>query len=516
MKEDLWSMISSSWNDFHNHDAWICRLEKGGERRVSYLDLHKAVLNLAADLRQRGVGKGDQIGVMAPNGPEWTVAALAVWKLGGVVTPLHIGNSEHEIEMQVQATSPKFILSHQRAYSDEDIAIPIESAGPLNEREAEIATDIDPSDQAIAVYTSGSTGTPKVVKLSHGNLCSNALAGAALVPVDQSDRILALLPFSHAMGLTANLSLGLYRGATLVAPRVLAAQEIILAMKENQISILVAVPRLFRNIMLGMEKKFAAASPLLRAYVGLVRSSPLFIRKHINAPLRKNLGGNLKCWLSGGSRLDPEIKQYFLDLGISLRQGYGLTETSPAICVQDHFDMAMESVGKPLQHIEVKIVDPQPDGSGELICRGPNIMLGYTDDEYTREVMNGEWFHTGDLATIDNEGNVVLTGRKKRLIVTEAGKNVYPDELETLLERDPRIKEAAVLEIDMRPVAIISTDEAPAEQVARDALKSFNALVSGHNRISRFALINELPRTPLGKIALHKLPQFFQENEFKR
>jgi long-subunit acyl-CoA synthetase (AMP-forming) len=173
----------------------------------------------------------------------------------------------------------------------------------------------------------------------------------------------------------------------------------------------------------------------------------------------------------------------------------------------------MESVGKPIENVEVRINAPDENGSGELLVRGPNVMLGYTDDKYTQDVIRDGWFHTGDIARIDDDGHIILTGRSKRLIVTESGKNVYPEELETMLERDPRVKEAAVLELDMRPVAVLvlAGDDPRAE--ASRILREYNKLVSGHNQISRFALIEELPRTPLGKVALHKLPMFFRDNE---
>ncbi len=496
--------------------AWLCRLGKGKERTFSYAEIYKAALNIAADLRRRGIKKGEKVGVMAPNGPEWTAAALAVWKIGAVLTPVHVGNSEHEITLQLEATRPTLILYHQRAVSDSNIPISLDVDGPINEREAEFEAPASGHDEALAIYTSGSTGNPKIVRLSHKNMVTNVIGASKLANPGPEDRFLALLPFSHAMGLTGNMLLALYVGSTLVAPRVLAAAEILEAMEQNQITILVAVPRLFRNIMLGLEKRFASASPLLRAYVGFVRVSPLVIRQHINAPIRKHFGGDLKCWLSGGSRLDPEIKKYFLDLGISLRQGYGLTETSPAVSVQEHFDNVMDSVGKPIENVDVRIDKPDENGCGELLVRGPNIMLGYTDEEYTREVMDGDWFRTGDIGRIDAQGNITLTGRSKRLIVTESGKNVYPEELETLLERDPTVKEAAVLEIDMRPAAVFAMEGDQPHEEARRVLKEFNTLVSSHNKISRFALIEELPRTPLGKIALHKLPGFFQQNEVAR
>ncbi len=516
MMQNIWRLISASLTADPGQSGWICRLAGGKERIVRYDELYKAALNLAAQLRGLGVEPGDRIGLMAHNGPEWTVAALAVWKVDAVLTPIHVGNSDHEIAVQVAATEPRFILSHQRAFADTDVPIVLDAAGPVNEREAELEPARGDDDEAVAIYTSGSTGNPRIVRLSHGNLVSNVTASAKLAEPTREDRFLALLPFSHAMGLTGVNLLALHVGSTLVAPRVLAAAEILAAMRENRISILVAVPRLFRNIMLGLEKRLAEGSPLLRAYAAAVRASPMFLRRHINAPIRKQFGGHLNCWMSGGSRLDPTIKKYFLDLGISLRQGYGLTETSPVVSAQRHFDRNLDSVGQVIEGVEVRIREPDADGCGELLVRGPNVMLGYTDEAYTAEVIRDGWLHTGDIARINEDGHIVLTGRSKRLIVTESGKNVYPEELETLLERDPRVKEAAVLELDARPAAVLVVEGDDARELAREVVRGFNKMVSGHNQISRFALIDELPRTPLGKIALHKLPVFFRDNEVVR
>jgi long-subunit acyl-CoA synthetase (AMP-forming) len=176
----------------------------------------------------------------------------------------------------------------------------------------------------------------------------------------------------------------------------------------------------------------------------------------------------------------------------------------------------LDSVGQPLENVEVRIDNPGPDGCGELLVRGPNVMLGYTDPRFTAEVIRDGWFHTGDIGRIDTRGNITLTGRSKRLIVTESGKNVYPEELETMLERDSRVKEAAVLELDMRPAAVLVLDGEDKAAAGREVLRDYNARVSSHNQIARFALIDELPRTPLGKVALHKLPQFFRDNEAPR
>ncbi|MEA3291709.1 MAG: AMP-binding protein [Pseudomonadota bacterium] len=514
MSSDLWSLLDPSLTRNARRTAWVCR-ERKNRREVSYGQLREAALHIASELRELDVEPGDVVGVTAPNGPEWTVAALATWKLGACLAPIHIGNSYHEIGQQVAAVAPSAMLVHdcKREMFDNPRDIVIEADPARVREEAAIAPAAEAGETAMRIYTSGSTGNPKVVRLSHRNLVSNAEAVAGIGRFNRDDRFISLLPFSHAMGLTANLTVPLYAGARIVAPRVIAAGEILLTLEQEHISVVVAVPRLFRNIMLGLEKRFAEGGEGLRRYRAVLKKLPVPLRRRLNAPLRKKFGGRIKYWVSGGSHLDGRISRYYHNLGLPLRQGYGLTETSPVVSLQDDFDSAVESVGKPIEGVEVKIHQPDAGGSGELWLRGPNVMLGYDDPEQTSEVMQDGWFKTGDIARLDEAGRIVLTGRKKRLIVTDAGKNVYPEELETLLERDPVVKEAGVLEAELRPVAVLAMDGDDPEAEARRVLKDFNELVSPHNRIQRFALMDELPRTPLGKMALQQLPEVFAANE---
>lgn len=515
--ENLWLFVAPSFKKHKKRVAWLVREGKKQKRRVSYADLEKAALTIAALLRSDGVGEGDVVGVTAPNGPEWTAATLAAWKVGAKVAPIHIGNSEAEIKAQVEAINPKAMLGFNTIQlTDNQHLISLEIDEEAVKAERDIPVPNDSNAIALLIYTSGSTGNPKVVKLSHQNLGCNALAAMNEFPANASDRFISLLPLSHAMGITATMTIPFYAGARIVVPRVIAASEILATISEEQISIVVAVPRLFRNIMLGLDKKFSEAGAGLRIYRKLLEKLPLSMRTKFNAPIRKKLGGTIKCWVSGGSHLDGKITEFYHKLGIPLRQGYGLTETSPLQCVQKEFDEAYDSVGKPVLWSDVKILNPDDLGRGELLCRGPNLMLGYNDDNQTEEVMMDGWFKSGDLARIDSEGRVFLTGRSKRLIVTDAGKNVYPEELETLLERDPRLKEAGVFELKQKPVVVMAMEGDDPVEVARDVLKVFNNFVSSHNQIMRFAIVDELPRTPLGKIALQVLPEVFSSHEVKK
>ncbi|MEJ2177575.1 MAG: class I adenylate-forming enzyme family protein [Gammaproteobacteria bacterium] len=515
MPSNLWSLIEPSLRRYAEHNAWICR-QRDGNREVKYRQIHDAALCTAHDLRAAGVEQGDTVGITAPNGPEWTVAALAAFRIGSPIAPIHIGNSEHEIQAQIAAVNPKVMLVHESELEHHSkIAIKLQSdREKISVETTQNAAD-DPSSVAARIYSSGSTGNPKVVKLSHCYIASNVLAAVNLESFNAEDKFISLLPFSHAMGITGNVNLPYYVGATLVSPKVLAANEILATLQEEKVSVVIAVPRLFRNVMLGMEKKFASGGKGLVLYRKLLKSMPKNMRRYLNAPVRSKLGGNIKIWVSGGSHLDGRISRYYHDLGLPLRQGYGLTETSPLSCVQDNFDDAVESVGRPIEQVEVKIVDPDENGNGEVWIRGPNVMLGYEDEAQNKEALQDGWFKTGDIATLDAKGRVTLTGRSKRLIVTEAGKNVYPEELETLLERDPMVKEAGVLEAEMKPVCILSMEGNDPASEARRVLKDFNRLVSKHNQITRFAIIDELPRTPLGKMALQELPHLFQQFEIK-
>ena len=517
MSDDIWTIINEALLRTPEHTAWVRRGKGGARELFSYATIRDYALRLAGALRSRGVVAGDIVGVVGPNGPEWGVAALAVWRLGAAVAPIHVGNSAADVAAQNRALNPKLVLTHSSPHE-----FPDEMPVALASLEEPPLTDTDPqrdsasNREAARIYTSGSTGNPKMVRLSHRNISSNFRAASKLADIDAGDRFLSLLPLSHAMEMTGGMLMPLYCGASIILPRVLAAAEILEAIEQERISIVIAVPRLYRNIMHGLEKRFHQAGPMLKWYRRILAASPLPLRRMLNWPIRRRFGGRIKAWVSGGSRLDPEISEYFRRLGLSLRQGYGLTETSPLVSLQEDFDPVLDSVGRAVDGVDVKIHNPDTDGSGELWIRGPNVMLGYVDEAQTGDAMDGDWYKTGDIGRVDAVGNIILTGRSKRLIVTEAGKNVYPEELEVLLERFEIVKEAAVLERDARPVAIFALDNDDPEAVARDLIKQFNATTSAHNQITRYAIVEQLPRTPLGKVAISKLDDVFSEFEVNR
>lgn len=517
MTHDLWEVLAPRLRSNKSNVAWTRRLKSQAPVQFTYGDIYDGALHMAHRIRQYGVSRGDTVALLGPNGPEWGVGALAVWKVGAVLAPVHIGNSEGDIRNQLAVLNPKLILAHEPGTKLNGVDYPvhdIEVSAELAESESVESLNGLNHEECLRIYTSGSTGTPKIVRLSHANISSNFIACSKIVAIDKNDRFLSLLPLSHTFELVGGMLLPLYCGASIVLPKVLTAQEVLEAMKEERVSVVLAVPRLFRNIKQGMEKKFREGSFLLRGYVALLGALPLGLRCVLNAPLRKKLSPNLRYWVSGGNRLDPSIARFFRKLGISLRQGYGLTETSPVICVQEAFPANFDSVGYAIEGVEVSIDEPDELGSGEVLVRGHNVMLGYTDETLTREIMQDDWLRTGDIGRIDASGNLSLTGRLKRVIITEAGKNVYPEELETLLERYEGVKEAGIIDIDQRPAVVFAMDDPTKNgSKAKEILKDFNAKTSPHNQIVRCAVIEDLPKTPLGKTALTKLRDEFEAHE---
>lgn len=510
-QKHLWGFIDQAIRRRGDGLLWVERLPKDERRATSYAAIKRRALAISRDLREAGVGEGDHVAILASNGPDWGAAAFAAWRLGAVITPLHTGNSDEELRTQHDSLAPKCTLfkgSHRNLPAAMEIHDREEAEDDFS------APRLQPDSEAARIYTSGTTGNPKIVRLSHDNILSNLRGAARLdIPISHKDRFLSLLPLSHAMEMTGGLLLPMYHGSTIVVPRLIAAGEILDAMNEEKITLMIAVPRLFRNIMLGMEKKFAGGSAVLRAYVELVRRSPGWLSKVINAPIRRKFGGGIRCWLSGGSRLDPEITRYFRTMGFPLIQGYGVTECGPVVSVQSMHDPRLDSVGEPLYGMKVRIHEPNASGDGELWVRGPNLMLGYVDEKQTQGAMQDGWYNTGDIARLVDGGKIVLTGRSKRLIVTEAGKNVYPEDLEIMLEKHPMLKEAGVVEVDMAPAAVLAIDGPDEADKAEDIIKDYNQRASNHNRITRYAIVNELPRTPLGKVSVKDLPRIFNDNE---
>ena len=300
----------------------------------------------------------------------------------------------------------------------------------------------------IMLFTSGTTAMSKAVMLSQKNICSNLMDIAGSIKIDENDRFLSFLPLHHTFECTVGFLYPISKGGVIAFCE--GIRHIADNIKEYRISAMISVPILYetmyKKLIKGIEKK----GKLEKVKKGIKISQFLLkfgidIRKKIFKEIHDNFGGNARLFVAGGAALDPETENGFNELGFTMYQGYGLTESSPVIATEDDKYQKNGSIGKALPSLEVKIEDPNEEGIGELLAKGPSIMLGYYDnEEATKETLEDGWLHTGDLAKIDKDGYIFISGRKKFVIVLKNGKNIYPEELETLVNKIAGIKESFV------------------------------------------------------------------------
>ena len=392
---------------------------------------------------------------------------------------------------------------------------------------------LGPEDHATLFYTSGTTGPPKGVPLTHSNLSVQIDAALATGLTSENDHLLLLLPLHHVYPFVIGMLAPLTRGLTVVIPQSLTGPQIIRALQEGEINVVIGVPRLYRALYSGIQARLQSAGPLrggiarkllvlsiaLRRRFG-VRSGKILLR-----PLHRQLGSQLRLLASGGAALDPELAMKLEGLGWQVAIGYGLTETSPLLTFNLPGQAPLDSVGKPIRGVELRIRTPEKEervvgleGQGEVLARGPSVFTGYRNlEEKTREAFTEDgWFRTGDLGFMDNEGNLHLLGRVSTLIVTEGGKKVQPDDVEEAYAEEKAIREIGVLQKDGKLVALIvpagKHGEQNVERVIREAIERVSRRLPPYQRVSDYALTRDaIQRTRLGKIRRHLLSERYEK-----
>ena len=297
--------------------------------------------------------------------------------------------------------------------------------------------DISEQDLAVLAYTSGTTGRAKGVMLTHGNLMADTVLSTRVMPMSEKDVFLGIAPWHHALGLTSSVLVPLHHGAITMFTKDYRSIASLLA--KHGVSVFIGVPKLYRAMYDRLCEQIEAKK--------LGRWLHRWLPRLVGHSVRKKLtGGRLRFFVSGSAPLEGRVSLGFRRLGIGLLEGYGLTETSPIVGFCDPFSRKPQSVGRPLPLIEAKILEPGPDGVGELCVRGPTVMKGYYKaPQATAEAIDSKgWFHTGDLAELDEDGEIFLKGRMKNMIVLENGKKVYPEEVEWEISRIPIVEEVMV------------------------------------------------------------------------
>ncbi len=471
---DLLELFETSTKRFSTRVAM--RIERDGQKeQYTYADLHELATRAAAFFVSEGVRPGDRVMLLSHNAPEWGMTYFGVLKAGATCVPLDPDSMTSEVINFARASGatglvisaemgerhPDLVerlreaeLAATRVWRfDEVFALPPQAVE--DERIALLPARVQAQTVASLIFTSGTTGQPKGVMLSHKNFANMVSMLASVFDMTTRDGVLSVLPLHHTFEFSTGFLTPLSRGAQITYLPELSGEELARAITNGHVTGMVGVPALWellhRRIMNRLRERGEwigeVADVLMAANSWLRDNTPLNLGQIVFRPIHTGLGGRIRYLISGGSALNEQVKKDFHGLGFTILEGYGLTEASPVLTVTRPANkLNAASVGRPVPGVEVKIVEADDAGIGEVIARGANVMLGYYNNEdATKAVLVNRWLYTGDLGRLDDDGNLYLVGRSKDIIVDTNGKNVYPDEVEELYTASPYIKELSVV-----------------------------------------------------------------------
>jgi len=495
-------------------------VNRTGVRRlaVSYQQFHDLSLKMANLLAQNGVAAGDRVLIWGPNSSWWAVAYWGIIIRGAIAVPVDFmsdlarADSIRNLTKAACVLQSRFKPERMTAANSmllEDLQYLLEDIQPIGE-----LASATPEDTAQLIYTSGTTGNPKGVILTHKNLIANMSQINRQVPIiTPRFSFLSLLPLSHMFEQMGGFFTPLYRGAAIVYLRTLKPSAIMGALSEEDIYVIMSVPRLMQLLKTTIERELEEKhlSGVSRGLMQLASRLPHGLRRILFFPVQKKFGRNFTVFVSGGAPLDPEVFNFWSSMGFTVLEGYGLTETSPVLCVNTMERQMAGSVGPPLPGVEVKIEEK------EVLVRGDNVFPGYYENEQaSRDAFTEDGlFRTGDLGEIGPDGWLTIKGREKELIVTGSGVNVYPDELEAVLNKISGVKESCVIGVErgggeeVHAVLILDGNGTTPEEIIAQANKSLDSL----NQITGCTLWNE-PEFP--KTTTLKIKKFAVKEEIKK
>ena len=503
---DLKDMINQSAEKFGDKPAFKYKTETPGQfDAITYKQFLDEINSLGTKLIDMGL-KGKRIAVISENRYEWCLAYMATVCGTGIVVPLDKLLPANELESlivrsgveaifysskydeimkdikQRQTTDIRYYISmdldkrQDGVYSQKEL---VEKGKELIDggNRKFLDAEIDREAMSFMLFTSGTTAMSKAVMLSHKNIVTNLMDIASVLNLDENDTLLSFLPLHHTFECTVGFLYVIYRGASIAYCE--GVRHIANNIKEYQITAMISVPALYENMYKRLMKNIEKKGKLqevekLMKLTGMLSKVGIDFRKKIFKEIHDGLGGHLRLLVNGAAALSAEVEKGFNDLGIKTVQGYGLTETSPVLSAGTDFEQEIGSVGKVFPSVKLKIVNKDENGIGEIHVKGPTVMLGYyQNEEATKEVLDSKgWFNTGDLGYVDKKGFLFLCGRKKSVIVLKNGKNVFPEELETVINRIDGVKESFVYgrpeeddEIDLKICAKIVYDKETMKEI---------------------------------------------------
>jgi long-chain acyl-CoA synthetase len=466
------AMFKETLRKFGKHNAYAFV----GEEPKSYETIYKEIQALIAFLEKNGVCQGDKVAILSSNMPNWGVAFFSITFMGAVVVPILPDFSNTEVGNVLVHSGAKAIfistslLQRIEGFKSEDLktGILIEDFSLIFSEKGSAAYDalalpvknyeIEEEDLASIIYTSGTTGRSKGVMLTHKNISFNALKGRKLQPIDENDRFLSVLPLSHTYENTLGLILPMLCGSCVYYLRKPPTPAVLVpAMAEIKPTLMLTVPLIIEKIY------FNKIMPAFRDKLILKFLYKIpFLRKKLNVAagkkLMKTFGGELKFYGIGGAKLNKTVEKFLIEAKFPYAIGYGLTETSPLLAGSNPQKSVFESTGPAIEGIELIINNPdKKTGEGEIWAKGPTIMKGYyKEPEMTKEVLTHDgWFKTGDLGSLDNNNYLFIRGRSKSMIVGASGENIYPEEIESIINNFRFVVESLVVQQQGKLVALV-------------------------------------------------------------
>jgi len=542
-QQNLWTVFAETVTRFGDktaveiHRPITLAGGPAGDRveRYTYRQLHDMASAWSSWLAQQGIRAGDRCAILAANDAHWCAAYLGILKRGAIAVPLDTNYSAAQVATIVRDSGAKLVFASKkfglmaRGGGVQVVDLHAEPNEPLER--LELPEPLEPTAPAVILYTSGTTSDPKGVVLTHANLLAERDAAFAVVDVTDRDAILGVLPLFHSLAQLANLLLPFAVGARVVYLETLNSTDLVKALSERKITIFACVPQFFylihQRVMQQVAKSNLVTRILFTALLALnfrLRRIGVNLGRVFFGKVHDVMGRDMRLLVTGGSRFDPVIGKDLYALGFAILQAYGLTETSAAATISAADDAHIDTVGRPLPGVDIKIVD------GEILIRGPIVMLGYHKrPDATADVIKDGWFYTGDLGRIDDRGRITITGRKKEMIVLASGKNIYPEEIEAHYRKSQFVKEICVMGLvepgrpsSERLFGVVVPDMdllrekkiVNAGDLIRFEMEGLAAGLPAHKRVLGYDIWFEpLPRTTTQKIKRHEVERRVRERQ---
>ncbi len=521
---------------------------KVGWKELTFGGISILSKNLASYLIEKGINKGDRVAIISESNPEWAAVLFASVLAGATLVPLDIKLTIYEMESILSNCEPRILIVSnkfvdfaktlkEKITSIEEIVIINESS--INKEYISIYEMSNYEEKkwrhrglnktALIIYTSGTTGKPKGVEITYKNMLSQVNGISKCFPLKKKEKLLSILPMNHLFELSVGFLTFLNLGVTIYYPQNLKPDHIFYILKEKKISFMVVVPAFLKLIKTEIESDLKKRSNLYQLFFNfkfeLAKYIPFsVIRRLMFHNITRKLGGHFKGCISGGAPLDLNVAKFIKRIGIDIFEGYGLSEASPVVSLSTKRANKSGYVGKAIDGVKIRI----DEETGELLVKGDNIMKGYYHQpELTATVVDSDgWLHTGDIAEIDSQGFLKITGRIKNMIVLSGGKKVFPEEIEAILEKSPLIKETCVfgstrkggqkdgtesVSVVIVPDANIYQNEPDnVENIIKTEVKQISQKLALYKRPTKIIISKEpLPRTATSKVKRKEVKQMW-------